>query len=143
MPARRKDDPLDLVPIRLPRSVLFAMKAEANERGVSLSDIVRSRIADDKVKPLGNPTPRKRPRAAPSLASSGDPDLLRHLAAIGSNLNQVARAVHQGALNATPIEVLQVLGRLHVIEHEVRALNRKPASPEQCSAHQISQSRYR
>lgn len=74
----------------------------AENRGVSLSDLVRSS--------LGGLRLRKR-RPTPPV----DPTLLRELARIGNNLNQLARVAHRHP----PVEAAALLIRLIEIDREI------------------------
>lgn len=47
-----------------------------------------------------------------------DPDLLRHLARMGANLNQIARVINYDA-KAGSIDVLRVLGELSAIREQL------------------------
>lgn len=103
------------------RDVLVRLKVAARERaawkhtaaaaGVTLSDLIRERMAT----PLVGRAPRVRRLAAPSA----DPRLLTGLAQIGNNLNQIARwaNTHKGAADAAT-----VLVTLAAIERELAPL---------------------
>ena len=77
----------------------------AENKGVSLSELVRSS--------LGGLRLRKR-REAPKVA----PELLRELARIGNNLNQLARAANR----REPVTATALLARLIEIDRELAAL---------------------
>ena len=62
--------------------------------------------------------PQKKKQACPV-----DPGLLRQLAAIGNNLNQIARAVHQD--HWRPIDRIAICAHLKTIEAALTALHRK------------------
>lgn len=119
MPARRADDPLVLVPLRLPKSLVDAARDEAEATGATLSDAVRTRIASSAVKLLGKPRVRRRAALLPDRVHRADPALVRQVAAIGSNLNQLARVANASALNGTPIEVITLLTQLCAIERQL------------------------
>lgn len=119
MPARRTDDPLVLVPLRLPKSLVDAARHEAEATGATLSDAVRARIASNAVKPLGKPRARRRTASLTERVPRSDPALVRQVAAIGSNLNQIARAANSSALNGLPVEAVTLLAQLFAIEREV------------------------
>ncbi|TVQ96924.1 MAG: plasmid mobilization relaxosome protein MobC [Desulfovibrionales bacterium] len=107
MPARKVDDPLVVTPVRLPQSVVTQLRAEAEAKGASMSDVLRSRLAHEAVKPLGRPTPRK--RAVAAAAPKVDPVLLRELAKIGNNLNQIGRWCNTYKSEADTVQVLRAL----------------------------------
>lgn len=117
------ENPLLPVTVRLPKSMCEQLRAEAETKSASLSDIVRSHIEAQEVKPLGNPRPQKRLKRLPP-PSGADPQLLRQLAAIGNNLNQIAMVVNRGDAGFTKTELLLAL--CHV-EQALSSLGRKHA----------------
>ena len=52
-----------------------------------------------------------------------NPDLLRQLAGIGNNLNQIARIVNQKAKTDTPLDRIAVISALHGIEQELKRIH--------------------
>lgn len=88
----------------------------AENKGVSLSELVRS--------VLGGKRLRKR-REPPKI----DPDLLRELARMGNNLNQLARAANR----RRPLPTAALLVRLIEIDRELsalRAAHERPADAD-------------
>lgn len=88
----------------------------AENKGVSLSELVRS--------VLGGQRLRKR-REPPKV----DPDLLRELARMGNNLNQLARAANR----RQPVPAAALLVRLIEIDRELsalRAAHERPADAD-------------
>lgn len=88
----------------------------AENKGVSLSELVRST--------LGGLRLRKR-REPPKVA----PELLRELARIGNNLNQLAHAANR----KKPLEAAPLLIRLIEIDRElaaIRAAHERPADAD-------------
>ena len=77
----------------------------AENKGVSLSELVRSALGGQRL--------RKR-REPPRV----DPDLLRELARMGNNLNQLARAANR----RQPVPAAALLVRLIEIDRELSAL---------------------
>lgn len=122
MPAHRATDPLVSLSVRIPQSLRDALNARVNETGVTLADQIRARLDFNEVKPLGVPVRRRRAVETLDRAQSTDPALLRGLAAIGSNLNQVARAVNTGAVTGDLMQAVDVLVVLRAIELEFAAL---------------------
>jgi len=53
-----------------------------------------------------------------------DPDLLRHLSAIGNNLNQLTKAVHAGLGPISAISLFSELQKINLMVDEVRARDR-------------------
>ena len=80
----------------------------AKGQGVTLSDLIRSLLKAE-------PPPRKR-RASKQI----DPDLLRELARIGNNLNQIAHHAN----GHRPPTATALLVRLIEIDRELSALRR-------------------
>ncbi len=83
-------------------------QALAESRGVSLSDLVRALLDGQR--------PRRPRREAPPV----DPALLRELARLGNNLNQLARAANR----QEPVPAAALLVRLIAIDRELAALRR-------------------
>ena len=103
------DDPLVPVPVRLPASLKARLKAEAAADGrTSISDVLRSYISLEAVKPLGTSAPRRRIPKLLSSVSGHDPALLREIASLGGNLNQIARRINGQALAGDPIDALEL-----------------------------------
>ena len=84
----------------------------AKNRGVSLSELVRSLLSGQRL--------RKR-RVAPSV----DPVLLRDLARIGNNLNQLAHAANR----YQPVPATALLVRLIEIDRELSAIRQAHERP--------------
>ena len=122
MPARRADDPLVLLPLRVPASLRAVLVEQANAAGSTLSDALRSHLTLAAAKPLGKPVPRRRQPQRLAAVSGADPELVRQVAAIGSNLNQIARAANTVAINGKQIEIIELLVLLRSIERKVDCL---------------------
>ena len=118
MPAHRARDPLTRLNLRVPKSLYDDMVARAHVAGVTVSDMFRSYLQFESVKPLGLPVRRKRVVQAMERAQCADPVLLRNLAAIGSNLNQIARSVNTGATAGHPMQSIELLAVLVAIERQ-------------------------
>jgi hypothetical protein len=121
MPAKRASDPLVMLPLRIPRSFRELIEREAKALGINMSDVMRARLNDPSAPPLGLPVRRRRTRSPAALGtvSKADPKLMRQLAAIGSNLNQLARAVNKGAITGHSLDAASVLVVLLAAEHEL------------------------
>ena len=88
----------------------------AENKGVSLSELVRSALGGQRL--------RKR-REPPRV----DPDLLRELARMGNNLNQLARAANR----RQPVPAAALLVQLIEIDRELsalRAAHERPADAD-------------
>jgi len=104
---------------RLPKDVATDWRTRAAAAGLSLSDWLRVQV--DESQRTGMPTPKKRPPRSSFVPV--DPDLLRHLAAIGNNVNQVARRVNVSRLD--PLAQLELQVELHGIRAELRAIRER------------------
>ncbi|MFI0396949.1 MobC family plasmid mobilization relaxosome protein [Paracoccus jiaweipingae] len=112
MPDDAVDNPI-WIKLRASSAERARWQALAVARGVSLSELIRSRLDGTRL--------RSR-REAPPVA----PDLLRELARIGNNLNQLARAANR----REPVTAL--LARLIEIDRELallRAAHQRPDAP--------------
>lgn len=89
--------PLDRrIGLRLPESVAEAWKAAAKASRKSLSDWVRGQVSAGNAVTIttGKKTPAK---ASRQVVVNTDPALIREVAKIGNNLNQIARKLNGGA----------------------------------------------
>lgn len=121
------DDPLIPLPVRLPTSTVERLRDQAAAAGCSLSDVLRSHLTIADAKPLGRPRPRQREAKRLATVSGANPQLFRHLASIGSNLNQLARSVNAGKLNGSTIECIQIIAVLRAIEIEIMNIGGRSA----------------
>lgn len=124
MPAHHVNDPLVSLSVRIPQSLRDRLNAQAIKAGVTLADQFRSHLTLAEVKPLGVPVKRRRLTQPLDIdhARCADPALLRSLAAIGSNLNQVARAVNTGAIAGDRMQAIELLVLLRAMEREFAVL---------------------
>ena len=115
-------DPLIPLPMRLPTSTVMRLREQAAAAGVTMSDVLRSHLTLAEAKPLGKPVPRKRP---PKLAavSGVDPLLMRQLASIGSNINQLAHRVNSVSAAGDTLNLISVLTELQQIERHLRDIS--------------------
>lgn len=111
------DDPLVPISLRLPRSIVLAINEKARNMERTKSDIIRSMIENDTVKPLGKPRPRKRQVSVSSIKA--DPELVRGISLLGNNLNQLARWCNT---YKKEVEATEVLFLLLSIETEMKKL---------------------
>jgi len=124
MPAHHVNDPLVSLSVRIAQSLRDRLNAQAIKAGVTLADQFRSHLTLAEVKPLGVPVKRRRLTQPLDIdhARCADPALLRSLAAIGSNLNQVARAVNTGAIAGDRMQAIELLVVLRAMEREFAVL---------------------
>jgi hypothetical protein len=83
--------------IRVSDEELDGIRARATEAGMTVSDLIRLRLLNSRLRQNGN-----------------DRERIRHLARIGSNLNQLARWANTYKLKAQTVEVVLWLNRLLV-----------------------------
>jgi Bacterial mobilisation protein (MobC) len=122
MPAKRSLDPLVTLPFRVPLSVRDELTKEATQADCTVSDVLRKRLRLTNAPPLEQKPPRRRKSHELGAVSMTDPVLIRQLAAIGSNLNQLARKVNAGHISGTPIDGAALLVCLLSIDRSVEAL---------------------
>lgn len=115
MPRPTSPDPLVPFPVRLPRSLAERLRGEALTKGVTNSDIFRAYLDLADAKPLAKPRPQK-PQKYMGRINHADPDLMRALASIGNNLNQLAHGVNASNLASEPIARAHILAVLRSIE---------------------------
>lgn len=103
------------IELRIADETKMAWEEKAGKAGLSLSDLIRHGVDGVHI--------RKRERIGV------DPTLLRQLAQIGNNLNQLARWANR---DKRGVEALAVIARLIEIDRELEALR---ADAEQGRAH--------
>lgn len=89
--------------------------------GMPLSDLIRWRMAEPIID-----APRKKQRSL--RTETADPKLMQQLAAIGNNLNQIARAVNSHGLR--PDDSAMLLTYLAGVQDELRQLRELPRKTE-------------
>lgn len=114
--SQRRDKELT---IRLTDEERQSVRTIAGGSGTNMADFVRRRLLD-----AGATVQMSEGRhlVKREKVSGVDPALMRQLAGIGSNLNQIARAVNRQALQSQTIQVIEVLAVLLVIERQISAL---------------------
>ena len=101
---------------RLPASLASFLLAEADDLNLTLSEVLRLKLsdADRSIVVTERKVQKVRREYTPA-----DPDLLRQIAIIGNNLNQIARTLNKAKLTGTPVDLIQNLSVLTVIEQEL------------------------
>lgn len=127
MPRPPADDPLIPLPVRLPESTVERLRAQALAAGCTVSDVLRSHLTLAEAKPLAKPRPRRRENKKLGAVSGADPELLREIASVGNNMNQLARSVNHGLLVGTQMECIEILAILRSIEQEMMLVCRRHA----------------
>ena len=102
------------------------LRAEAEAAGVTLSDVLRSHLTLAEAKPLAKPRPQFRPKKLGEV-SGADPALMRQIAGIGNNLNQLARSVNAGLLGGSGVNTVEILMRMEAMERHLDAISRHHA----------------
>lgn len=107
------------VTLRLPEATAAAWRQSAQAADQSLSDWVRQRVDGAGAVQTGQRRHRRRLRTL-----TADPVLLRQLAAVGSNVNQIARVLNSVGLN--PSDAAGLLAELSAIQRELHRLAELP-----------------
>ena len=121
------DNPLLPFPVRLPADLVERLRSEASAAGVTNSDVFRRYLDLADAKPLAKPRPRRAQKHLGHV-NHADPELMRALAGIGNNLNQLAHGVNASNLAGEPIQRLHVLAVLRSIEQKLEAIGAKNAA---------------
>ena len=107
------------VTLRLPEATAAQWRQGADAADQSLSDWLRQRVDAAGAVQTGRRRQRRRLRTL-----TVDPELLRQLASIGSNVNQIARVLNSVGL--TPSDHLQWLTELAATQRELHRLAELP-----------------
>jgi len=114
-PARTKN-----LNLRLSETEREKLAAAAAEAGLSLSDFVRQKIGLDALKKPAPDWKRKCPdEKIVRHVRAADPELVRHLAGIGNNLNQLAMWANRHKAGIDAAKIIRALG---AIEEELKAV---------------------
>jgi hypothetical protein len=105
--SRQKQPMSARLAFRLPPEVAADWRCRAEREGLSLSDFVRRAVDADKVTGIASPGKRRRRTYTPA-----DPALIRNLAWIGNNINQIARYVNTYKSGIDSVELLVQLNAL-------------------------------
>jgi hypothetical protein len=117
-----KNDPLVPVPLRIPKSVLAAWRTVAAEEKCTVSDVIRARLSEEAVKPLGVRPPRRRQPVFLGLVSGADPALLQALAKINGTLETVACNLPLRSSAESSMTVIDLLATLRSVEIHLESL---------------------
>lgn len=107
------------ITLRLPAETAGEWRRRADASEKSLSDWLRERVDGSDAVQTGM---RRHPRRLRTLTA--DPDLLRQLAAMGNNLNQMARAINSVGLDNR--NVTHLITELAAIQRELHRLSELP-----------------
>jgi hypothetical protein len=101
------------------RTKMLAVRVSEAEHAALLDRCNRPRLAEwMRSVCLGEPVARKHRRPPPMI----DPALLRQLAGLGNNLNQIARQVNTATVAGGALPAVQICAALAAIERELRRL---------------------
>lgn len=107
------------VTLRLPEATAAEWRRRAEAADLSLSDWVRQRVDGGDAVQTGQHRQRRRLRTL-----TADPELLRQLAAVGSNVNQIARVLN--SIGMSPGDHAHLLTELAAIQRELHHLAELP-----------------
>ena len=115
------------VSLRIDPATAAEWRERAAAAGLSVSDWIRGGV--DAGQQTNFPTPRQRP--VRDTSKDADPVLMRQLAGMSNNLNQIARALNECRLAGSPVQLVEVLALLRSIEAEAgRLLPQLPPPPK-------------
>lgn len=121
-PLKIDGDPLVAMAIRIPMSLSNQIRQDAQASGATLSDHVRAHLSHTAdTDPLKNKRPRARVRPL-KAPSSIDPELMRKIAGIGTNINQIAKACNSDLLTGMSIDAVKLLVVLRSMEREIMVI---------------------
>jgi hypothetical protein len=110
----KQPEPYDTcLAFRLPKSVANQWRKRAERAGISLSDFVRRAVDSDQTTGISGPIKRRRRNYTPA-----DPELIKHLARIGNNLNQIARYVN----TKSGVDSVELLAQLNALRRDFLSL---------------------
>ena len=107
------------VTLRLPDDTAAQWRRQAEAAELSLSDWLRQRVDGAGAVQTGLRRQHRRLRKL-----TADPALLRQLAAIGSNINQIARVL--SSVGLSPVDHTQLLAELASMQQELHRLAELP-----------------
>lgn len=120
------------VSLRVDPQIAADWRERAAAVDLSLSDWIRGAIDADQQTHL--PPPCKRPVRVRDTSNDADPVLMRQLAGMSNNLNQIARALNECRLVGASVSLVEVLALLRSIEAEAAHLLPQLPRPPKPSA---------
>nr|WP_270657717.1 MobC family plasmid mobilization relaxosome protein [Aeromonas sp. Y293-4] len=94
-----------------------------------MSDWIRGAV--DAQQQTHLPTPTRRPVRVRDTSNDADPVLMRQLAGMSNNLNQIARALNECRLAGSSVQLVELLALLRSIEAQAgRLLPQLPPPPK-------------
>ena len=117
------------VSARIDKPTAAEWRERAAASGLSLSDWIRGAV--DANQQTNLPTPQRRPVRVRDTSNDADPALMRQLAGMSNNLNQIARALNECRLAGSSVQLVEVLALLRSIEAQAgRLLPQLPPPPK-------------
>lgn len=117
------------VSVRIDKQTAAEWRERAAASGLSLSDWIRGAV--DANQQTNLPTPQRRPVRVRDTSNDADPALMRQLAGMSNNLNQIARALNECRLAGSSVQLVEVLALLRSIEAQAgRLLPQLPPPPK-------------
>lgn len=108
------------VSVRIDKPTAAEWRERATASGLSVSDWIRGAV--DANQQTNLPTPQRRPVRVRDTSNDADPALMRQLAGMSNNLNQIARALNECRLAGSSVQLVEVLALLRSIEAEAAHL---------------------
>lgn len=117
------------VSVRIDPATATEWRERSTASGLSVSDWIRGAV--DAGQQTNLPTPQRRPARVRDTSNDADPVLMRQLAGMSNNLNQIARALNECRLAGSSVQLVEVLALLRSIEAEAgRLLPQLPPPPK-------------
>ena len=117
------------VSVRIDKPTAAEWRERAAASGLSVSDWIRGAV--DANQQTNLPTPQRRPVRVRDTSNDADPALMRQLAGMSNNLNQIARALNECRLAGSSVQLVEVLALLRSIEAQAsRLLPQLPPPPK-------------
>jgi hypothetical protein len=115
-----KAQKITTVSVRIDKPTAAEWRERATASGLSVSDWIRGAV--DANQQTNLPTPQRRPVRVRDTSNDADPALMRQLAGMSNNLNQIARALNECRLAGSSVQLVEVLALLRSIEAEAAHL---------------------
>ena len=115
-----KAQKITTVSVRIDKPTAAEWRERAAASGLSVSDWIRGAV--DANQQTNLPTPQRRPVRVRDTSNDADPALMRQLAGMSNNLNQIARALNECRLAGSSVQLVEVLALLRSIEAEAAHL---------------------
>lgn len=118
----RSVDPMISLSVKLPRSLVERIRADAAAAGTTVSATMRAHLTADAQQLIATPPPRRRQIKKPGEVSGVDPALLHQLAAISSNVVQIARKLDAQLHVYHSFDVIEALILVRAIESRLHTI---------------------